>query len=122
MRRHNAGFTLLEMLLATILLTVGSVSLLQAINSGLFAGGINETELVATYLAQEQIESIRNTAYASIIPVAKAPVPGFTAFQRQVFVDNNVPVTNMKRVTVSVYYTVKSSELTMSMVTYVSNT
>ena len=122
MRRHSAGFTLLEMLLATILLTVGSVSLLQAINSGLFAGGINETELVATYLAQEQIESIRNTAYASITQVAKAPVPGFTAFQRQVFVDNNVPVTNMKRVTVSVYYTVKSSELTMSMVTYVSNT
>lgn len=113
------GFTLLEVLLAVVILTVGSVLLLQAINTGLFAGMVNETEFVAVSLAQERMEFIRNTAYASIASEASAAVSGFPAFRREVIV--TTPQTNLKQITVNVYYTIKSSELTTSLVTYASN-
>ena len=56
MKRKSKGFTLLEVLLAVILFTVGFTALLQAMSVGLFAGGENENELVAVNLAQEKIE------------------------------------------------------------------
>ncbi len=114
------AFTLLEVLLAAIVLTVGSVVLLQVISIGLFSGGINETELVALNLAQEKIESIRNTAYANIANEAKAVVSGFPAFQREVVV--TTPQADLKQVTVNVYYTIKSAELNVALITYASNT
>lgn len=119
MGKHNRGFTLLEVLLAAILLTVGSVFLLEAISTGLFSSGINETELVAIILAQEKIESIRNTIYENIVDEAKAVVNGFPAFRREVIVAT--PQTGLKEVTVNVYYEVKRAELNISLVTYVSN-
>lgn len=118
MRSRN-GFTLLETLLTVLLLTTGSIFLLQALSLGLFSGGINETELVAVNLAQEKIESIRNTAYANIASEAKAPVGGFPFLERQVAV--TVPQADLKQITVSVYYTVKDAELNITMVTYASN-
>ena len=117
-RVDRKGFTFLEVLLAVVVLAVGSVSLLQAISMGLFAGAINETELIAVNLAQEKMEWIRNTAYASIVSEARADVSGFSAFKREVIV--TTPQANLRQVTVNVYYTIKNSELTKSLTTYVS--
>ena len=98
--QNKNGFTLLEILLATVLLTGCSVFLLQAVSIGIFGGGINETELIAVNLAQEKVESIRNTAYAGISNEAKAVISGFSAFQREVVVIT--PQTNLKQVAVNV--------------------
>jgi prepilin-type N-terminal cleavage/methylation domain-containing protein len=115
------GFTLLEVLLAVVVLTVGSVLLLQAINTGLFAGMVNETEFIAVSLAQEKMEFFRNTAYASIAPEAKTDVSGFPAFQREVVVTDTTSQHNIKKIVVNIYYTIKSSELTTSLTTYVAS-
>ena len=113
------GFTLLEVLLAVVLMVTGSVFLLQAIGTGLSSGGVNESELVAYNLAAERMESLENTAYASIVNEAKAVVPGFPSFQRQVAF--TTPITNLKQITVTTYWTVKGTEISTALVTYSSN-
>jgi len=113
------GFTLLEVLLAVVLMVTASVFLLQAIGTGLFSGGVNESELIAFNLAAERMESLENTAYASIINEAKTVVSGFPLFQRQVAV--TTPQTDLKQITVTTYWTVKGTEISTALVTYSSN-
>lgn len=75
--------------------------------------------LVANNLAQEKMEEVRNKTYSSIANEAKAAVTGFPVFQREVVV--TTPQSNLKQVHVNVYWFNKSSELSTSLVTYVSN-
>ncbi|MDP3804344.1 MAG: prepilin-type N-terminal cleavage/methylation domain-containing protein [Candidatus Omnitrophota bacterium] len=113
------GFTLLEVLIAVLIMGSGLVFLLQALSSGLFTGGINENELVGINLAQEKMELIRNSSYAGVVSEAKAAIPGFSAFSRQVAF--TTPITDLKQVTVTVYWFNKATEISTSLVTYVSN-
>lgn len=117
--RSKNGFTLLEVLLAVVLMVTGSAFLLQAIGTGLSSGGVNESELIAFNLAAERMESLENTVYASIASEAKAVVTGFPYFQRQV--DVTTPVTNLKQITITTYWTVKGAEISTTLVTYLSN-
>jgi prepilin-type N-terminal cleavage/methylation domain-containing protein len=117
--RRRKGFTLLEVLLAVLLMVGGFIALSQAVVTGLFVAGVNEQELVAANLAQERMEEIRNTAYTSIINEARAPVAGFTSYDREVVV--TTPLSNLKQVNVTVYWHSKSDESSFSLVTYVSN-
>ena len=113
------GFTLLEVLLALLIFTAGFVTLSLAISQGLFVSGDSEAQLVATNLGQEKMEEIRNKTYANVSAEAKAAVSGFSPYQREVTV--STPVTNLKQVTVNVYWFNKADELNVSLVTYVSN-
>ena len=100
-------------------MVIGSVLLLQALAIGLFSGGENETELVAISLAQEKTEELRNKSYPNIVNEAKAVVPGFSAFQREVML--TIPQAGLKQVSVNVYWFTKADELNVSLVTYVSD-
>ena len=95
------------------------MALAQAFSVGLFAGGNNESFLIGTYLAQEKMEEIKNKSYSSITNETKATVTGFTPFQREVAV--SVPQTDLKEITVTVYWFNKGDELSTNLVTYVSN-
>lgn len=81
------GFTLLEMLLALVLLAVGTIALvelLQKANQGIGGG---ENVLIATQLAQSRMEELRNTAYSSLSDESAASISspsGFTRFTREV--------------------------------------
>lgn len=118
MRRSHRGFALLELLLTILLLTSGLVALFEAMSIGIFAAGDNENSLVALDLAAEKMEEIKSASYAGIAAEAKAQVSGFPVFQRDVAV--TTPQTNLKEVTVTVYWNTKSDELNVSLVTYVS--
>lgn len=118
MRRSHRGFALLELLLTILLLTSGLVALFEAMSIGIFAAGDNENSLVALDLAAEKMEEIKSASYAAIAAEAKAQVSGFPVFQRDVAV--TTPQTNLKQVTVTVYWNTKSDELNVSLVTYVS--
>lgn len=115
----SKGFTLLEVLLAVLLFVSAFTVLAQAISAGLSSGGDNENSLIAANLAAEKMEILKNTAYASVANEARGAVSSFSAFERQVAV--TTPLANLKQVTVTVYWTHKASEISYSLVTYVSN-
>lgn len=117
--RNRRGFTLLELLLTFVLFTAGFLALSQALTLGLAVSGTNEDLLVGINLAQEKLEELRNKSYSSVASETKAAVSGFSAFQREVTV--TTPQTNLKQVTVTVYWNHKSSEISTSLVTYVGN-
>jgi len=118
-RSRKRGFSLLEILLAILLLGTGLAVLLQVLSTGLAAGGVNEDEIVAANLIQEKVEEDRNANFSSVVTEAKAVVSGFSAFSRQV--DMTTPQTNLKQIIVTVYYIVGSSEISTSVTTYISN-
>ena len=117
--RKDKGFTLLEILITILLIAAGFAFILQAASIGIFAGGENESELVAVNLAQEKMEDMRNKIYANVTLETKTAVPGFSAFKREVVID--IPHSNLKQVSVNVYWFVKDKEENVGLVTYVSN-
>ena len=117
--RQSYGFTLLEVLLAVLLVTLGFLALSQAFSLGLFASGNNDSLVVAGHLAQEKIEEIRNKTYSNVSNETRATVTGFPAFEREVVV--STPQTNLKQVSVNVYWFNKDDELSTRFVSYVSN-
>lgn len=58
--RKTKGFTLLEVIVAIFLITVGIGGIFALINQNLATASINSQKLVATYLAQEGIELVRS--------------------------------------------------------------
>lgn len=118
-RGHARGFTLMEILIVMALFSAGAVALLQIFSMCLYAGGENENTIIATALAQEKMEEIRNEPYASISAEARAQVPDYTFFENEVLV--TTPMSNLKQVTVNVYWKEKSGDIKTSLVTYVSD-
>ena len=116
---QKGGFSLLEVMLAILLFGTGLVFLLQVISSGLFAGGVNENEAIASNLNQEISETLRNTAFSNIAQQTPATVvTGFPAFTREVLV--STPTVSMKQITVNITWSVRGTQYTLSTVSYVS--
>ncbi|MDP3991098.1 MAG: prepilin-type N-terminal cleavage/methylation domain-containing protein [Candidatus Nealsonbacteria bacterium] len=57
----NKGFTLIEVIVAIFLLTVGSVGAFSLVQSIISFSSLAVSRLEAVYLAQEQLEVVRNT-------------------------------------------------------------
>src|SRR3989338_7743588 len=58
--KQNSGFTLVEMLVAVSIFTVSLLGIMSVIASGISDTGYAKKKIIATYLAQEGIEYIRN--------------------------------------------------------------
>lgn len=118
-KRDSRGFTLLEILATLIILTLGIVAIAQVFNVGLISSVDVEDTTIAMNLTQKRIEEFKNLDFdAGIVDETKANVTGFSGFQREVEVDE--VETDLKEVTVTTYWTYKSSELSTSLVTYIS--
>ena len=117
-RTTNNGFTLLEILLTLALFGAGVVGIAGLFGYALDSSLDAEYTEVAMNLAQARMEEVRNIAYASITDEAKAQVAGFPLFQRQVGVTE--PLTDLRQVTVTVYWQFKGKEVNEQLVTYVS--
>jgi prepilin-type N-terminal cleavage/methylation domain-containing protein len=117
--RNRDGFTLLEVLIAIVLFVLGVIFLAGSFSNAFVSSIDPEKTGIAMTLAEKRIEEIRNLNFDSgIIDEAKADVPGFTGFQRSVAVAT--VQTDLKQVTVNVYWAYKDGEITTSLVTYIS--
>ena len=104
-RKSEHGFTLSEVLIAIVVLSVGllglSAMMIVATNSLAFSKKLT----TATTLAQDKLEAIKHTAYTSVIP-ANYPVedyktiPGYAQFTREVAISAG-PVDDTKTVIVT---------------------
>ncbi len=119
----KSGFTLLEILIALIIFTLGIVVVAGLFSTGLINSLDTENTTIAMNLAQRRMEEIRNLGFANIADEAKADVTGFAGFQREVEVDDppGDPTTDdLKEITVTVYWIYKGEEVDVSLATYIS--
>lgn len=105
-----------------IILVASSFSVLIALFAkGTRAGGVDvEATSISANLAQEKMESLKNTSFSSIANETRAVVSGFSSYEREVVV--STVATNLKQATVNVYKTVQGGDVTTTLVTYISNT
>ncbi len=79
-RTTKRGFTLLEILITIVILTVGIVAITSAFSSGIFAAtDVGKVER-ALNIGQAKMEEIKDTAFASLAdsgPTADANFPDF---------------------------------------------
>ena len=83
------GFTLLEILITIIILTIGVIALTSAFSSGLLSSSDAENVDLALNIAQAKMEEIKDAGYASLAdsgPTADVNFPRF-----DVTVDVGVP-------------------------------
>ena len=105
LRKYNGGFTLTEVLIAIVVLSVGllGLSAMMIVASGSLAFGKKLT--TATTLAQDKIEEIKQTPYTRVIgtnyPLENyKTIPGYMQFKREVTISAG-PVNNTKTVLVA---------------------
>lgn len=103
------GFTLIEVLLATVLVVFGVVAVVSAMSAGVYTDSSIEGQVIALNLAQAEIETIKNTPYANInttnFPAGLNPLTGsFSNYSRQVTLSPSGSGTNSNPTTqVTVY-------------------
>ena len=102
---NDSGFTLIEVLIAIVILSVGLLGM-AALTVGVINGNKFSNELTtATTLAQDKMEVIRLDGYSDVATEAKAPCDSpYAEYDREVSVSNDTPATNMKTITVKVYW------------------
>jgi len=103
MPKNRRGFTLLELLLAVLFVTVGLFPLLNTLNSVLRVSAGSESQIVALNLAQARLEEELYRPYVAVTAEPTAALANSPAFRRGVAVSS--PSANLKKVSVTVYWT-----------------
>lgn len=120
LRRHpasrggNGGFTLVEMMIALVLFGVGMMALAQVLPRGLSVRDKARRMSVATSMAQEEVERLRNLPFTHADLAAgnhnDPDNPVDNAYRRTWAVQENTPVEDMKRVSVTVSFPTDSAD------------
>jgi len=121
--RNDRGFSLVEVLVAMTILAIGLLALaglqVTAIRGNLHGGTISQ----ATALAEEQVELIRDMDYADVLAIDPSPEsPINNIYIRSTSVDDlPTPISDLKRVTVTVSWTLGNQTHQVQLRTIVSN-
>ncbi len=129
------GFTLIEMLIAIVLIATGLMVLMQLMGVAIFADSTLEYRLTALNLANEKIEELKDDGYShanldpASSPFTEASISGFDFVdQRQWTVDyvdanlsTSVSDTGLKDVTVEVQWTQKGSTQSVAVETLIGD-
>jgi type IV pilus assembly protein PilV len=112
---RQAGFTLIEVMIALVILATGLLALMTMQIVSIKANAFSSEMTYAGMLAQSRLEQLRNTAYADIAPTGATPITdviipadattkgtSYTVLRR---VDDNTPATDMKTITLTVNWT-----------------
>ena len=103
--QKQEGFTLIELMIAIVILSVGLLGMATLTGSIVQKNKFSNDLTAATTLAQDKLEDVRANGYASAVSETKtACATPFSEYQREVTVSNNTPAAGMKQVTVKVYW------------------
>ncbi len=112
------GFTLLEILITIIILTVGVIALVSAFSSGIFAFTDVENVDLALNIAQAKMEEIKDTDFASLTDSGPAADADFSNFNTTVDIAEG---DNPMQVDVTVSWNAKGRQPSVTLTTLVAN-
>ncbi|MFA4889688.1 MAG: prepilin-type N-terminal cleavage/methylation domain-containing protein [Candidatus Omnitrophota bacterium] len=112
------GFTLLEVLIATVIFTIGVTAIIWALNSGIYATSDIENVDLALNIAQAKTEEIKNTAFGSLADSGPTTDANFPRFSTTV---NVAEGQNPMQVDVTVAWQVKGGQTSIVFTTLVAN-
>ena len=119
-RKGKRGFTILEVLIATLIVGVGMFALMEAFNRGYFGVGQVEDYSLALSLSQEKMEELKDSSFTNITSALRAAVTGFPGFEQQVTV-TNANTTELKQAVVTTYWNVPNGENSVTLTTFFVN-
>src|SRR5438445_13885274 len=99
-RTHSeAGFSFIDVMLALVILTIGVLALADLQTVTLKRGISSQSLISAITIAEQKMETIKNTTYANIVsePSTQVTAYGLT-FTRQDTVDHHIPLVDNKSV------------------------
>ncbi len=110
---HPVGATLIEVLVSLLFIGIFSAGVVGLAVTVVQGNRQARSMDIAVYLAQDRLETIRNTAYASVVSAtfpdepygsitAGSPPTAYPAYRRSVSIQLDTPTSNMKRVVVTV--------------------
>lgn len=112
--RNQRGFTMVEMMIALVLFGVGMMALAQVLPNGLSVRDKARRMSVATSMAQEEIERLRDLPYNHQDLAGGTHTdpdnPVDDAYRRSWEVQADNPVIDMKRVAVTVSFPTASAD------------
>lgn len=106
MTKKNVGFTLAEVLIAVVVLSVGFLGLSAMTIAVTKSLSFSNKLTTATTLAQEKVEEIKRASYTNVTS-ANYPledynmIPGYPKFSRTVAINVDSPMLNTKTVTIT---------------------
>jgi len=122
-KKRLSGFTLLEIMIATVFFAVAFVNLMTAYNTGLFADLYLDRGAIAVNLAQESMEELKRRLYGNITvgTTTEAAVTGFAFFQRVTQVTETAGINQpYKTITVTVSWLMKGAMQNYALTTYIA--
>jgi prepilin-type N-terminal cleavage/methylation domain-containing protein len=113
--RRQSGVSLVELMVALLLLGVALMGMAAAFAPGRMAIQGGDQATTATFLARQVLENMRNRAYdldgdelvnGTTFPAATGygSISGYPAFRRTITINDDSPETNTKTVTVAVFF------------------
>jgi type IV pilus assembly protein PilV len=108
-KENSGGFTLTEVLIAVVILSVGLLGLFAMTIATTRTSSFSKNLTTATILAQDKIEQIKNMSYANIAAgnflENYKTIPEYPQFSRNVNINDNNPKPNTKTVVVTTSWT-----------------
>ncbi len=112
------SFTLLEVLIATVILTIGVVAIIWVLSSGMHATTDVENVDLALNIAQAKMEEIKNTAFVSLADSGPTADANFPRFSTTV---NVAEGQNPKQVDVTVNWNAKGGSTGFTLTTLIAD-
>ena len=119
-RSVKNGLTLIELLIAILLIVGGLVALLQMMSIGIFADSNLEYRLTALNLANEKLEELKDSSYSSVVSATESSISGFPFVDDRIVTVSEVN-TDLKDVQVEVQWTQKGGQQSIQLRTYIAN-
>ena len=124
---RSRGFTLLEIMVALVVLAIGMLGLSRLSIANIDINVTNKNALIASVLLQDHMESIKQAGYARAtnpsttedygqVPDSNGSFDTYRPYKRVTSIALNTPATNIKTVTVTVYWGRDKYSLSGSMI------